>query len=211
MEAIIFDLDGVLCSTDEFHYKAWKKLCDEKGLIFNRYINEKLRGIGRLESYKIILKENGIKEDISIMNESIKYKNELYRKYLSIMDNSFVSKDVTDTLKKLKSMKIKIAVGSSSKNAPYILMKTELLKYFDVVVDGNMIMHSKPNPEVFVKAADLLNSKYEETLVVEDAESGVIAALSAGMVAIAYRQPKLNNTNKNLFFINEISEILKFI
>jgi beta-phosphoglucomutase len=211
MKAVIFDLDGVLCSTDEFHYKAWKMLSDEKGIVFNRKINERLRGIGRLESYKIILDENSSVESDDEMQEAINHKNELYRNFLSVMDFSFVSDEVRNTLIKLKEKGIKIAVGSSSKNAPYIMKKTYLDKYFEVVVDGSMLSKSKPDPEVFLKAANLLNVDAVDTLVVEDAVSGVQAALAGGMVALAYHQPELDMVNERLYKIENISDVLKFI
>jgi beta-phosphoglucomutase len=211
MKAVIFDLDGVLCSTDEFHFKAWSTLSNEKGLIFNRKINEKLRGIGRLDSYKIILDKNNRIETKEEMEKSIAYKNELYREYLSCMDPSFVSEDVRNTLLQLKTKKIKIAVGSSSKNAPYIMQKTDLEKYFDAIVDGFMISHSKPNPEVFEKAAILLHVDCKDAIVVEDAESGVQAALSAKMMVLAYKQQNLKILNERLFKIDKISDVLKFV
>jgi len=211
MKAVIFDLDGVLCSTDEFHYKAWKMLSDEKGIVFNRKINERLRGIGRLESYKIILDENSSVESDDEMQEAINHKNELYRNFLSVMDFSFVSDEVRNTLIKLKEKGIKIAVGSSSKNAPYIMKKTYLDKYFEVVVDGSMLSKSKPDPEVFLKAANLLNVDVVDTIVVEDAVSGVQAALAGGMVALAYHQPELDMVNERLYKIENISDVLKFI
>lgn len=211
MEAVIFDLDGVLCSTDEFHYKAWKKISDEKSLFFNRALNERLRGIGRKESYRIILDENKRIESDNEIEKAIKKKNELYRSYLSMMDESYVSQDVINLLTELNCRKIKIAVGSSSKNAKYIMKKIGLDKYFECIVDGTMISLSKPNPEVFLLAATMLKVKAYSSIVVEDAESGVKAALLANMIALAYKQPNLNIKNDRLFQIDNLSEVLKYI
>ena len=101
-KAIIFDLDGVICHTDKFHYLAWKKICDDKNLVFNKKINEKLKGISRIESYKIILNENNLSEDINEIQTSISKKNDYYKDYLKKMDESYVSDDVKNTLFKLK-------------------------------------------------------------------------------------------------------------
>jgi len=211
INAIIFDLDGVICHTDKFHYLAWKKICDENNLIFNKNINEKLKGVSRIECYNIILKENNKfdNEDnkVSITNK----KNEFYKEYLLNMDKSYLSEDVNYTLKKLKEKKILMAIGSSSKNAKLILEKLGLQNFFDAVSDGNDIKFSKPNPEVFIKACQKLNMEALECAVVEDAFSGVQAALNAKMTVFAYNQEHTTFNNGNVIKINNISDILNYI
>lgn len=181
--AVIFDLDGVICHTDKFHYEAWKKISDEIGVEFNSTINNKLRGVSRLESFEIILeKYNGIMSDED-KNYYLEKKNEIYKDLLKNMSKNDVSKEVKETLEELKKKRIKIAIGSSSKNARFILEKIGLLDIFDAISDGNNIKKSKPDPEVFLKAADLLKIDYNRCLVIEDAISGIEAAKNAGMDA----------------------------
>ncbi len=211
MSAVIFDLDGVLCSTDEFHYRAWRKLCNKKSLYFDKSLNERLRGIGRRESYQIILEANKKEESDEEIEKSISMKNEFYIKYLQRMDESYVSSEVLNILFELKRRKIKMAVGSSSKNAKFILNKIGLEDYFDVIVDGNMIKHSKPNPEVFLLAASLMDESPKYSIVIEDAESGIEAALSANMIALSYKNTQISFNNDSFHLINNLWEILEYI
>ncbi|HCL01792.1 MAG TPA: beta-phosphoglucomutase [Lachnoclostridium phytofermentans] len=179
-KAIIFDLDGVICSTDMYHYKAWKQLADKLQIPFNEDINHRLRGVSRMESLEIILEQSKgnftEEEKQKLANE----KNEFYIKLLAQMSEKDLSKEVSDTLKQLRKKGIELAIGSSSRNAPYILERIGLQNFFDVVVDGNMIKYSKPDPEVFVKAAQKLGYESDECLVVEDAAAGVQSAISGG-------------------------------
>lgn len=177
---IIFDLDGVLCSTDEYHYRAWKMLTDRLGIPFDRKVNERLRGVSRMESLEIILEKSVQKYSNEEKQRLAEEKNENYRKLLSSMSAADLSAEVVDTLGKIRVQKIKLAVGSSSRNAPLILQKLELNSFFDAVIDGNDIVHSKPSPEVFLKAADRLKLPPSQCLVVEDAEAGVQAAAAGG-------------------------------
>jgi len=179
--AIIFDLDGVICHTDKYHYQAWKAVADEIGIYFDETINNRLRGVSRMESFEIILERyNGTMPE----DEKVKWatkKNDFYKELLKNLRPADVSPDVELSLKKLKDSGYKMAIGSSSKNAQFILSQIDYADFFDAIADGTHISNSKPHPEVFLKAADFLGVAPEKCMVVEDAESGVEAALAAGM------------------------------
>lgn len=149
MNAIIFDLDGVLCHTDEYHYMAWKAIADELHIPFNREVNNQLRGVSRMESLKLILRNSPVcysEQEKFLLAEK---KNNIYRELLQ----NITSKDLADgawaVLEKLHAVHIPLAIGSSSKNTPLIVEKLGIGKFFDAIVDGNQISHSKPDPEVF--------------------------------------------------------------
>lgn len=184
--SVIFDLDGVIVFTDKYHYRAWKMIADEMGIYFDEEINNRLRGVSRMDSLDIILEKY---EGEALLPEKklelAQRKNEYYRDLLSNMTPDDVSDSVRDTLSQLKKRGYSIALGSSSKNAKYILERVDLLDAFDVISDGNNIVNSKPNPEVFVKAANFLAQPCNRCLVVEDAEAGINAGKSAGMATIA--------------------------
>ena len=175
-QAVIFDLDGVICFTDRYHYLAWKKMADDLGVYFDEEINNRLRGVSRMESLEIILEKydgNLTEEEKLALAEK---KNQLYVELLSQMTEKDLSAEVAETLEELRKKGIKLAIGSSSKNAKYILNRLGLKDYFDAVSDGTNISKSKPDPEVFLKAAEFLQKKPAECLVVEDAKAGVAAA-----------------------------------
>ena len=197
IDTIIFDLDGVICSTDHYHYLAWKKLSDELHISFDEKDNEKLRGVSRMESLDIILEKSSQTYSQGEKEGFANKKNTLYQQYLK------------QTLDQLRNKGYKLAIGSSSKNTKLILKQLGLENYFDVVCDGTMIQYSKPHPEVFMKAADLLEKNYKNCLVVEDALAGCIAAKSASMhvaaISSAYGSPYADyhlNTFKDLLEIN---------
>ncbi|OOM70182.1 beta-phosphoglucomutase [Clostridium puniceum] len=185
IKAVIFDLDGVIVSTDDYHYRAWKNMADSEGIYFDREINERLRGVSRMESLEIILekvnKEYTNEEKIQMAEK----KNSLYRELLEELTPMDILPGVRKVLETLKVNNIKIAIGSSSKNTPIILKKIGLNNYFDAVADGNEIKNSKPDPEVFLLAAEKLEINPEECLVVEDADAGVEAALAGNMKVLA--------------------------
>lgn len=178
---VIFDLDGVLCHTDQFHYRAWKKVADELGIPFNETVNRRLRGVSRMESLEIILENSSENLSDEKKQELAAEKNTYYRELLAEMTPEDMSAPVRSMLSALKKRGIRLAVGSSSKNAGFILERLDAEKEFDAVCDGTMITHSKPHPEVFLKAARMLGLKPEECLVVEDAPAGLEAAKAAGM------------------------------
>lgn len=180
-KAVIFDLDGVICSTDEYHYQAWKTIADELKIPFDRKINDRLRGVSRMESLDIILENyKGTMEQEEKVYLADK-KNEQYKELLKKMSPQDLSSEVSFTLKEIKKAGTAVAIGSSSKNTKLILKQLELSDFFDAVSDGNNIVNSKPHPEVFQKAALYLGKKAADCLVVEDAEAGVKAAEKAGM------------------------------
>ncbi len=184
-KAFIFDLDGVIVFTDQFHYQAWKQIADEMEIYFDQQINNRLRGVSRMESLEIILERYGGKPLTDEQKEDLAArKNHIYRKLLDNMQSTDVSDEIRNTLKKLHSLGYQLAVGSSSRNAKFILERADLMEYFDAISDGTNITKSKPDPEVFLKAAEFLQVEPEECYVVEDACAGIDAAKAAGMTAI---------------------------
>lgn len=181
IKAVIFDLDGVIVSTDECHYKAWQRMADEEGIYFDRSINDRLRGVSRMQCVDIILEKASKGYNAQEIAEMADRKNKYYRELIQSLTPEDILPGVTDLIGKLKNSGIKVAIGSSSRNTALILERTGLNGSFEVVVDGNCILRSKPDPEVFQKAAELLNVSARECLVIEDADAGVQAALSAGM------------------------------
>lgn len=185
--AIIFDLDGVICSTDRYHYLAWKALADRLGLPFDERVNGQLRGVSRMESLEIILGEHSAEysdaEKLALAEE----KNNIYKSYLSTMTPGDLSKNVRMTLHTLRQRGYLLAIGSSSKNTRQILKQLGLGDFFDAIADGTMITKSKPDPEVFLLAASILGVSQENAIVIEDAESGVRAAKAGRFRAIGIR------------------------
>ena len=183
MKAVIFDLDGVLCSTDKYHYQAWKAIADELSIPFDETVNNRLRGVSRMASLEIVLeKYPGQLSDAEKLCLAEK-KNSIYRELLSSLTPADLSAGAMDTLSALRSLGLLLAVGSSSKNTPFILQRLGLDNYFDAVSDGNNITRSKPDPEVFLKAAEMLHVPADQCLVVEDAVAGAEAAHRGGMLA----------------------------
>jgi beta-phosphoglucomutase len=185
-DAIIFDLDGVICFTDHYHYLAWKALADEIGAKFDESNGDRIRGVSRMESLEIVLEGyNGPafsqEEKVAMATK----KNDLYRSYLMTMTTADLSEEVKDTLNALRAKGLKLAIGSSSKNTPLILDRIGLGTFFDAISDGNNISRSKPDPQVFLMAADMLKLDPKNCLVVEDAEAGIQAAISGGFDSAA--------------------------
>ena len=180
-KGIIFDLDGVLVHTDKYHYLAWKQIADRLGIYFDEKINNKLRGVSRMASLEIILEGSTKKFSDEQKQKLAEEKNSVYRQYLEGLTQRDLGEGVLQTLDKLKTMGLKLAVGSSSRNAVLILKKTCICGFFDAVSDGNNIVKPKPDPEVFIKAADMLGLLCGQCLVVEDAVSGALAATAANM------------------------------
>ena len=184
IRAVIFDLDGVIVHTDKHHYKAWKQIADEMGIYFDEKINDRLRGVSRMKSLDIILERYDGKLSDEKKAELASRKNAAYRQYLKEMTPSDVAPEVLDTLVKMRERNIKIAIGSSSRNAKLILNQVGLYLMFDAISDGNNISHSKPDPEVFLKAGKMLKMNPSNCMVAEDAEAGIEAAKRAGMYAV---------------------------
>lgn len=185
-KAAIFDLDGVLVFTDKFHYQAWKQMADGLGIYFDEAINNRLRGVSRMDSLAIILERYEGAPLTQEKKEALAAeKNETYRKLLATMTPADVSAEVRDTLAELRRRGYKIALGSSSKNAKFILERVGLTDAFDAISDGTNITRSKPDPEVFLKAAEYLGEAPADCIVVEDAEAGIDAGIAGGMKTAA--------------------------
>ena len=183
IHAIVFDLDGVICFTDKYHYQAWKELADREGIYFDEKINDRLRGVSRMQSLDIIL-ERASREYTEEEKESMAaMKNESYVKLLENMSTKDLSDEVKNTLDELRHRGYKLAIGSSSKNTKKILKQIGLVDYFDAISDGTNITKSKPDPEVFLKAADMVEEKPQNCLVVEDAAAGIDAACAGGFLS----------------------------
>lgn len=202
IDAIIFDLDGVICSTDRYHYLAWKELADSLGIPFDEQVNQKLRGISRTDSLEIVLGQHRSEYTPQEKLVLAEKKNEIYKRYLSTMSPGDLPEDVRQTLQTLHRRGYLLAIGSSSKNTRQILNQLGLGDFFDAVADGTQITRSKPNPEVFLLAASLLGVSPENAIVIEDAESGIRAAKAGGFRAIGIRtegnDPDSDITIKNL-------------
>lgn len=181
VSAVIFDLDGVIVTTDEYHYLAWARMAEQEGIPFNREVNNRLRGISRMESLDIIVEQAERAYTDVEKTQLAEQKNGYYRQYLNGLTERDLLPGVIRTLHELKRRGIQIAIGSSSKNTPLILRQVGLETAFDAVADGNEIANSKPHPEVFLLAAEKLGANPASCLVVEDAEAGIDAALRAGM------------------------------
>lgn len=209
-QAIIFDLDGVICHTDEYHYQAWKQMSDELGIYFDREINNRLRGVSRMDSLEIIL-ERYTGPALSDTDKAAlaEKKNALYRTNLARMTPNDLPDEVKQTLEALRSQGIRLAIGSSSKNTPFILERIGLTGYFDAISDGNNITHSKPDPEVFLKAAEFLGLPSGACLVVEDAVSGAQAAHAGGFRAACVGDAAQAGAGD--YNLNRISELLDVV
>lgn len=209
-KAVIFDLDGVICNTDRYHFLAWKRLADRLGVYFDEAINNKLRGVSRMASLEIILEKWEGKPFLGEEKAAFALeKNKYYKELLKQMSEENLSREVKDTLEHLKSRGVKLAIGSSSKNAGFILERIGLCNFFDAVSDGNNITKSKPDPEVFLKAAEYLKVNSSRCLVVEDARAGIDAAEAAGMDSAAIGDAKGYPVAH--YNLDEFKELLKIV
>ncbi|WP_269224014.1 MULTISPECIES: beta-phosphoglucomutase [Flavobacterium] len=183
-KGFIFDLDGVIVDTAKYHFLAWKKIANGLGIDFTLEHNELLKGVSRVRSLDIILELGNVKASQEDKNKWLVQKNEDYLSYLVDMNETEILPGVMKVLKFLKANNQPIALGSASKNAKPILEKTGTLSYFDVIVDGNDVANAKPDPEVFLQAARLLNVANEDAIVFEDSVAGIQAANIAKMLSI---------------------------
>lgn len=179
--AVLFDLDGVLVITDALHYRAWKAMADREGIPFDEHINERLRGIGRMESLDIILEQSKKAYTAAQRDALAAWKNERYKAMLNDLTPADVLPGSREILAALCSRGIKTAVASSSRNARAILDRLALTPLLDAVADGSDVANTKPDPAVFLLAAQKLGIAPSRCVVVEDAAAGVQAALAAGM------------------------------
>lgn len=211
ISAVIFDLDGVIVTTDDLHYEAWLRMAAEEGIPFDRAFNRRLRGVSRMESLALILSRAEKQYTEEEKKRLADKKNAYYVERISVLDGSVLMPGALETLKELRGNGIKTAIGSSSKNTPLILEKIGLAGMFDAVADGNQIVHSKPHPEVFLLAANKLGVPPQQCLVVEDADSGIEAAHAGNMKALgvgeASRNPKADLRAEDLAHIDLLKQI----
>ncbi|MEP2935254.1 MAG: beta-phosphoglucomutase [Gilvibacter sp.] len=182
--ALIFDLDGVIVDTAHFHYNSWKKTAQVFGYDLTKQQNESLKGVSRKRSLEKILEWANKSISAESFESIMESKNQDYLAQVATMNKKDILPGVVDFLKIAKQAGCKMALGSASKNARTILQKVDLLHYFDAIVDGTNVSKAKPDPEVFIQGAFLLDAKHEDCIVFEDSVAGVTAANSAGMIAI---------------------------
>jgi beta-phosphoglucomutase len=209
IKAIIFDLDGVIVSTDYLHYASWKEMADKENIYFDETINHRLRGVSRKDSLEIILEKSNRAYSADEKQKLMDYKNELYVKSLESLSKENILKNVEPALKEFKEMGLKLSIGSSSKNAKRILEYLNLNDYFDAISDGTNITQSKPDPEVFLKAAEYLEESPKNCLVVEDAHSGIDAAKAGGMLACAVSEAKSHKSAD--FRVDDLLELVVIV
>ncbi len=190
-KAFIFDLDGVIVDTAKYHYLAWQKIANQLGIEFTPEHNEELKGVSRVRSLELILQLGKIEASQEDKDKWLTQKNEDYLSYLVDMDDSELLAGVLPVLRYLKERKQLIALGSASKNARPILEKTGIIHYFDAIVDGNDVSNAKPDPEVFLRAAELLNTAPENAIIFEDSVAGIQAANIANMTSVGIGEAKI--------------------
>jgi beta-phosphoglucomutase len=199
IKACIFDLDGVIVDTAHYHFLAWQKLASELKVNFTLDDNERLKGVSRMESLAIILQLGDLTFDDATKERLAAKKNAWFVDYINAMTPDEIYPGVRDLLKSMRTAGQRIALASSSKNALTVVAKINIKEEFDAIVDGNMIQNTKPNPEIFLLAADMLKMRPSDCLVFEDAEAGVEAALRAKMKCIGVGSP-LHLGKANLVF-----------
>ena len=183
-KAFIFDLDGVIVDTAKYHYLAWKELANKLGFNFTMAQNERLKGVSRVRSLEILLDIGQVHLEEDEKSKYLKEKNEQYLQYIAKMDHTEILPGIDDVLHYLKHNKVPFSLGSASKNARLILETLDLIDLFDAIVDGNDVSTAKPDPEVFLIAAERLAAKPEDCVVIEDAQAGIEAANKAGMTSV---------------------------
>ena len=184
VQGILFDLDGVICSTDEYHYEAWKSLADEMGIYFDRQINDRLRGVSRMDSLNIILERSEKQYTDREKAELAAVKNERYVELLQQLTPDDVLPGIKDFLRSCREMGLKTGLASSSKNAPFIIRRLGLEDEFDFIADASKIKRSKPAPDIFLSAAEGLQLEASVCIGIEDAAAGIEAIHAAGMKAV---------------------------
>lgn len=199
IKGLIFDLDGVIVDTAKYHFHAWKRLANSLGIDFTEEENEQLKGVSRRGSIEKILNWGGKTLPEAEIEDLMHQKNQWYLELMGEMDESEILPGVSNILETAKQRGLKIALGSASKNAPLILDQVNLTPYFEVIIDGNVVSASKPDPEVFIKGAKGLGLSPDECVVFEDSISGIDAALAGNMKAVGIGHPEtLNKAHLNL-------------
>ena len=204
IKALLFDLDGVIVSTEKNHFEAWRETASKLGIPFSEHDNEALKGVNRVDSLKQILKLGNKTVSAEEFESLLVFKNDMYLDSITTLSKADLLPGVHSLLQQAKSMGVKIGLGSSSKNAPMILRLLGITDLFDVVIDGNGVKHPKPDPEVFLNGAKALALSPSDCLVFEDATSGVAAAKAGGFIAIGVGNPLLKGV-ADIYF-NDLTE-----
>jgi beta-phosphoglucomutase len=204
IKALLFDLDGVIVSTEKNHFEAWRETASKLGISFSEHDNEALKGVNRVDSLKQILSHGNKTISDEEFESLLVFKNDMYLDSITTLSKADLLPGVHALLLQARSMGIKIGLGSSSKNAPMILNRLGITDLFDVIIDGNGVTHPKPNPEVFLNGAKALQLSPSDCLVFEDASSGVAAAKAGGFIAIGVGNPMLKGV-ADVYF-NELTE-----
>ncbi|MGD0341570.1 MAG: beta-phosphoglucomutase [Bacteroidales bacterium] len=191
LKACIFDLDGVIVDTAKYHYLAWKRLADQLKINFTEKDNERLKGVSRMASLNIILEIGNMHPDEKTKEKYAALKNEWYIDYISKMKPDEILPGSIEFISELRRSGIKVGLGSASRNTPLILERVGIKDLFDAVADGNVVHKAKPDPEVFLTAAKMLNTDPQFCVVFEDAVAGVEAALNAGMICVGIGSEKI--------------------
>lgn len=190
-KACIFDLDGVIVDTARYHFMAWKRLTDNLGIHFTKTDNERLKGVSRMASLEIILEIGGKKLSKSEKDEMAALKNKWYVEYIHTMTPAEILPGTLELIEELKGKNIRIALGSASRNTPLILERIGMQSTFDAIADGNNVHKAKPDPEVFLKAAEMIVVEPCRCIVFEDAIAGIEAALNASMICIGIGEERI--------------------
>ncbi len=204
VKALIFDLDGVIVTTEHNHFIAWKRTAESLGIPFEEEHNELLKGVSRVDSLKKILELGSKTISTEEFNALLISKNEFYVDSIQDLNQTDLLPGVLSLLEEARSKDIKLGIGSSSKNANFILKLLKIDHFFDVVIDGNGVEHPKPHPEVFLNGAKALSLTPAECIVFEDAASGITAAKAGGFIAIAVGNPNIAEMADTYF--NDLTE-----
>lgn len=204
LKALIFDLDGVIVTTEHNHFIAWKRTAESLGIPFEEEHNELLKGVSRVDSLKKILELGSKTISTEEFDELLISKNEFYVDSIQDLNQTDLLPGVLSLLQEARSKGIQLGIGSSSKNANFILKLLKIDHFFDVVIDGNGVEHPKPHPEVFLNGAKALSLAPSECIVFEDAASGITAAKAGGFIAIAVGNPNIAEMSDTYF--NDLTE-----
>lgn len=204
IKGLIFDLDGVIVNTENNHFIAWKEIADSLGVDFTKKHNELLKGISRRDSLLAILELGNIHLSDSQIEHLLFQKNEKYKLSISNINKKNILVGVEELLEDARRRNISLAIGSSSKNASFILEKLELKPFFNAIIDGSMVSKAKPDPEVFLKAAETINLLPSECIVFEDSARGVEAAHAGGFKVFVVGNKRVQYSGDK--YINNMKE-----
>lgn len=206
-KGVLFDLDGVITDTAEYHYHAWKKLGEEIGISIDRSFNEQLKGVSREDSLSLMLRYGNKENDFTAEEfaELAQRKNDYYLEMIQAITPKDVYPGILELLADLKTAKIKIALASASKNGPFLLQKMNLTSYFDAIADPEKIAHGKPAPDIFLLAAKEVGLTTKECLGIEDARAGIQAIVASGAQPVGVGQKK--DLGENIPIVSDTTEL----